>query len=330
MDPAARAELEQALTWLATGSPEQREAGASTLVELAHEPGLDSELRPRLISLLSDTHPPLRAAACAGLLACGPAPDLVELLARALQDAEAPVRREAARSLASLEDPAARPPLKAALADADAQARFEAAVGLAALRDGGGVEILLQAVEDPVRRFAALGALAQLGEPRAREVAERVLGRFFMSDFERTQAAGVLARLGVEAGREHLLGRLKRRRADDRGLAMELCGEHRVLAAIPILREALHDRRDPWRGTAARSLGMLGEDPSGDTLARLAEDSTEEFEVRCDAMEGLMFLGTPGAVAALNRLEREGATDVREAAAEALAWLKEHREHPKA
>ena len=322
MDPQLEAEVQQALDQVASSDVPARRSGASALVDLACEPGAGGTLIAHLVLLLSDRDPELRAAACAGLRACAPRDELAAHVEPLLRDPAAPVRREATRTLASLERASVAPQLRAALQDADAQVGFEAATGLAALRDGSGVEILLAAVDDSVRRFAALGALAQLGEARARPAAEAILSKFFVSDFDRTQAAGVLAKLNVEAGRERLLSRLDRARAEDRGLAMELCGEHRVLAAIPALRRCLHDANDPFRGTAARSLGLLGEDPSGATLDRLASDVHEDFDVRCDAMEGLMFLGTSGALTALRRLAAEGEIPaVRSAAEDALAWL---------
>ena len=201
-------------------------------------------------------------------------------------------------------------------------------MGLAGLGDASGVEELLAAVEDKVRRFFALGALARLGEGRAREPAERVLRkRFFVSEFERAQAAGLLAKLGSDEGRAYLLDRIRRTRADDRGLAMELCGEHKLQEAIPPLREAMADKRELFRGTAARSLGLLGDTESLAAMVATARDAQEDLGIRCDAMEGLMFLRTPEAVAALHALSSGGESDeVREGANDALSWLQAHPE----
>ncbi len=321
----AQSRFEFALSLLAKADEGDREAGAAELVELAHgvEPG--EALRPHFVKLLGDATPNLRAAGCAGLALLAHRPEAAEMLKRALRDLEAPVRREAARSLASWERADLAEVLRSALTDSDAQVAFESALGLSSLHQSSGADVLLKALDNPVRRFAALSALARICEVRAREPAERLLKKFFASDFDRAAAAGLLAKLGVEAGRDYLLERLRKRRADDRGLAMELCGEHGVRASIPLMRQAIGDRRDPFRGAAARSLGLLGEDPSGETLGRLARDATEEIGVRCDAMEGLMFLGTAGAIAQLESLAQSGESEeVREAAREALQWRKEH------
>lgn len=326
--PTERERLDFAVQLLGRALPKERLAGAAELLELAHVHTLAGELRPHVLRLLASDEPQLRAAGARAVAALGPAPDLIALLERSAKDSDPAVRREALRSLGGLEDRAAIPALHAALRDADAQVRFEAAVGLASLGDGAGVEELLAGVEDKHRRFFALGALHRLGEERAREPARRILEkRFFMSEFERAQAAGVLAQLGDEEGKRYLLDRIGRARADDRGLAMELCGELGLSDALPALRRAMAEKRELFRGTAARSLGLLGDRESLEALRVIARDQTEDLGVRCDAMEALMFLRAPEAVATLHELSASGDTpEVREAANDALAWLQQHPE----
>jgi HEAT repeat protein len=326
--PTPRERLEFALKLLAKRDERERHSGAAELVELAHEPEISRELRPKILELLADANPQLRAAAVRALPALGPAPDLVPRLETAAHDSEAVVRREALRSLAGLEDRSALPALAGALGDADGQVQFEAAIGLASLGDASGADVLLAAIDDKVRRFFALGALAQLGEVRAREPAERILHRrIFISEFERAQAAGLLAKLGVEEGRAYLLSRIGKRRAEERGLAMELCGQHQIAEAIPKLRQALAEKGELFRGTAARSLGLLRDPDSGPALIALARDPKEDLDTRCDAMEGLMYLRTPEAVAALHTLSSSGESEaVRSAANDALGWLQRHGE----
>ena len=325
---SAQERLAFALELLAKSDARERVAGASELVELAHAPELASALRPAVQGLLAEADPQLRAAGTRALAALGPSPELVGTLEKCLQDPEAVVRREAARALGGMDDVAARSGLVSALADGDAQVAFEAAVGLAGLGDDRGAEVLLAAVDDKVRRFFALGALARISEPRARAKALGVLHkRLFISDFERAQAAGLLTRLGDEAGRAYLLGRLQKKRADDRGLAMELCGEHKLTEAIPLLRAALADADELFRGTAARSLGLLRDADSEGALAAVARDAATDYEVRCDAMEGLMFLRTPGALEVLHGLSAADSNEIREAANDALDWIQQHPEN---
>jgi len=325
---SVRERLDFALQLLAKRDERDRHAGAAELVELAHESDIAAELRPKLLELLGEANPQLRAAATRALPATGPAPDLLSLLEKSAHDPEAVVRREALRSLGGLEDRQALPLLAAALGDADGQVQFEAAIGLASLGDASGADVLLGAVDDKVRRFFALGALARLGEPRAREPAERILRkRFFISEFERAQAAGVLAKLGLDEGRSYLLSRVRNKRAEDRGLCMELCSEHRLREAIPTLRQAMADKTELFRGTAARSLGILRDLESEPALLALARDAKEDLDSRCDAMEGLMYLRSPDAVAALHGLSSSGdSEEVRSAANDALGWLQQHPE----
>ena len=317
--------LEHALALLSRQKETDRLAGAGELVELARFSEVAETLRPHLTALTIDVHPQLRAAGVAGLSRLGDTQGLRTSFERGARDDDAHVRREAIRALASLEDVAVIPVLARALQDTDAQVRFDAAVGLAGLQDRSGVEELLLALEDKVRRFAALGALSLLSEPRARPGAERILARrLFISDFERTQAAGLLVRLGDGAGRTYLLQRLERRRADDRGLAMELCGQHRIVEATSALRRAFADPAELFRGTAARSLGLLGDVESTAALIALSRDASADLGVRCDAMEGLMFLRTPEALAALHALSADGDPELRSAANDALDWLQRH------
>ncbi|MBS2032773.1 MAG: HEAT repeat domain-containing protein [Deltaproteobacteria bacterium] len=320
--------LEFVFRLLASAQERERLTGATELIELAHEPELATDVRPKVLELLANEEPQLRAAGVRCLAALATGTDLVPLLEKAVRDTEPAVRREAARALAGLEERAAIPALSAGLSDSDAQVQFEAALGLAALNDRSGVQILLAGVDDKVRRFFALGALARLGEERAREPAQRILSkRLFMSDFERTQAAGLLAKLGSDDGKAYLLDRIRRARADDRGLAMEVCGELKLKDAVAPLREAMADKRELFRGTAARSLGLLRDADSTTALVAMARSAEEDFEVRCDAMEGLMFLRTPDALAALHALSSSGESDdVRDAANDALSWLQRHPE----
>lgn len=322
---AAEDRLEHAVGLLARAKESDRLAGARELLELARVEELAVALKPRLVALLDDAHPQMRAAALAGLSQLGRGGELRPTFERGARDDDPHVRREAVRALAGLEERGALPALVRALRDPDAQVRFDAAVGLAGLGDRSGTDELLAALTDKVRRFAALGALSLLAEPRARPEAERLLSRRFgVSDFERCQAAGFLFRLGDGAGRAYLLDRLSRRRADDRGLAMELCGEHRLTEATTALRDALADPRELFRGTAARSLGLLGDVASTPALEALARDPRAELGIRCDAIEGLMFLRTPEALSVLHALSADADMGLRSAANDALDWLQRH------
>ena len=85
-------------------------------------------------------------------------------LTDALQDANAEVRKAAARALGELRDQRAVAPLLKTLADEDAEVRESAAQALGEIRDTTATSALIQAVKDPnpgVRKSAIL-ALANM------------------------------------------------------------------------------------------------------------------------------------------------------------------------
>ncbi|MEW6320417.1 MAG: M56 family metallopeptidase [Acidobacteriota bacterium] len=96
---------------------------------------------------------------------------------RALKDADAQVREQAAIGLALLSDPDVVTPLLDALRDPAGQVREKAAAGLALRRDGRVVPALVEAMRDPdaqVREKAAV-ALGLSGDERARAALEAAL-----------------------------------------------------------------------------------------------------------------------------------------------------------
>jgi HEAT repeat protein len=289
-----RSALEEALGALrAAQRPAERARAAAHLYQLA---GDDAAHRaPGLVlalpSLLSDEQADVRRAGVRLAARLLEEDALAALLSARLSDADVGVRLEAAGQLADLTRSADRDALSRALADPQPQVRFEAARGLAALGDGAGLPALLEALESGALRFRALGALAQLGDARALPAVQRLFARWLLPAFERTQAAGALARLGDPAGARHLLGRLERGWTVDRALALELLGEVKAPGALARLRVALEDPREPCRGAAARGLGRLGEREAQPWLASLLEDTGAPEDVRLDAAEGLCQLG---------------------------------------
>ncbi len=189
---------------------------------------------------------------------CLPDDELPAFLAARLADPYDGVRIEAAGQLADLARPELRPQLAVALQDAAFPVRFEAARGMAAIRHPSGLEVLVAALERDDLRFRALGAIGELEDPAALPALQRLFHRWLLPAFERTQTAGVLARLGDPEGGKHLLERTRPRRwALDRALAIELCGEVKVEGAFERLSEILADAKDDARGAAARGLGRL-------------------------------------------------------------------------
>ncbi len=291
------------LAQLAPAAPPQaRAAAARGLVEAtAAGEAASPELLDALPGLLEDAMPEVRRAAIAlaSLLLQGTA--RMDTLRGCLEDEDAGVRLEATGQLADLQDLGLRGTLAGLLEDPSFEVRFEAARGLAALGHPAGLDTLLAAIERAPLRFRALGALGELGDARALPAVMRLFGKWLLPDFERTQAAGVLARLGEARGAAHLLARTRRRWSVDRALAAELLGEVSAPGALERLREMVLDPEDANRGAAARGLGRLG-DPAGlEPLAALLADAGAPEDFRHDAAEGLCLLRLPEARALVER-----------------------------
>ena len=190
---------------------------------------------PVVARLVADAQADVRSAGLALGALCLPVEEAVELLTRHLSDATARVRCEAAGRLANLVRPESRGALAAALEIETPAVRFEAARGMAALKHPAGIDMLIAALDDSELRFRALAALAELQDARALPHVRAVYGRWLLSAFERTQAAGVLARLGDPEGEKHLLTRAAKKWTANRPMALELLGELHAGAALETL-----------------------------------------------------------------------------------------------
>ena len=117
-----------------------------------------------------------------------------------------------------------------------------------------------------------------------------------MPAFDRTQAAGVLAKLGDAEGARWLLQRAAPKRwnwTQDRALAVELCGEVKAPGALERLHTIILNPKDTCRGAAARGLGRLGDVRALPWLLSLLDEPGVHEDYRLDAAEGLWLLGAP-------------------------------------
>lgn len=290
-----RAERERALLMLEREKdPPLRAEAADLLFQLAAEdPSRAPEFTSVLARLLADGQPQVRRSGLGLATLVLPQAELIDTLTARLSETDVGVRLEAAGRLADLALPEVRGALARVLEDPIPEVRFEAARGMASLKHSAGLEILLEALDNPLLRFRALGALAELRDAKALPAVKRLFGRWLLPAFERTQAAGVLARLGDPEGGEWLLKRTGKRWSTDRALAVELCGEVKAPQALERLRTILADPKDPCRGAAARGLGRLGEPAALPWLLALLEDPSAPEDFRLDAAEGLWLLGLP-------------------------------------
>ncbi|WP_224245057.1 HEAT repeat domain-containing protein [Hyalangium gracile] len=290
-----RAERDRALLALEREKrPQARAEAADLLVQLAaEEPSRASEFSEALVRLLADAQGEVRRSGI-GLATLVLTPEeLPGALTARLSDTDLGVRLEATGRIADLALPELRGALARMLEDPIPEIRFEAARGMAALKHSSGLDILVEALDTDILRFRALGALAELGDARALPAVKRLFGRWLLPAFERTQAAGVLARLGDAEGAEYLLKRTQKKWSADRALAVELCGEVKATGALERLHAILRDPKDPCRGAAARGLGRLGDPKALPWLLALLEDTAAPEDCRLDAADGLWRLGLP-------------------------------------
>jgi HEAT repeat protein len=290
-----RAERDRALLVLEREKrPEARTQAAGLLIDLVEEdPSRAAEFSAVLTRLLADSQGEVRRAGLGLATLVLPPAELPGMLTVRLSDPDIGVRLEATGRIADLALPELRGALAPMLADPVPEIRFEAARGMASLKHSAGLEILVGALDNELLRFRALGALAELGDARALPAVQRLFGKWLLPHFERTQAAGVLAKLGEAKGAEHLLKRTKKKWSVDRALAVELCGEVKAPGALERLRAILEDPEDPCRGAAARGLGWLGDPNALPWLLALMEDTRIHEDFRLDAAEGVWRLGLP-------------------------------------
>lgn len=293
-----RAERDRALLALERErDPAKRTEAAELLYHLAAEDASRApELSDALSRLLADPQVPVRRTAVGMATVVLRADELPGYLAARLADEESLVRVEAAGRLADLTRPDCRGTLAQALEDPVFEVRFEAARGMASLKHPAGLEVLVEALDEDLLRFRALGALAELGDVRALPAVQRLFHRWLLPAFDKTQAAGVLAKLGDSEGAGWLVKRTERRRwnwAQDRALAVELCGEVKADGALERLHAILDDKKDNCRGAAARGLGRLGDPKALPWLLSLLDEPGVPEDYRLDAAEGLWLLGVP-------------------------------------
>lgn len=276
---------------------EDRAEAAELLCELAHDApdGAKEEFGPVVVRLVGDAQPLVKAAGLALASQLLEPAEAAALFTRHLSDPAQRVRAEAAGRLADLARPEDRGALAAALADQHVSVRFEAARGMAAIKHPAGFDVLVAALQDNELRFRALAALAELGDARAIAPVKSIFRRWLLPHFERTQAAGVLIRLGDLEGEKHLLQRAAKKWSEDRPMALELLGEVKAPAAQKTLSEILSRDTDLCRGAAARGLGRLGTEEAFASLEGAL--ATADDDLKVDIAEGLLLLGTEKATA---------------------------------
>lgn len=285
--------------------PADREAAARELVELCRE---DAALRERyllrFVTLLADDNPAVRGWGIVGVVLCDEKLEHLPRVLRLLDDPSPGVRLQAVHALTPLGIDAIRDAFLEKLRDPDRLVRVAAAVALAVAGDAESVPVLLDGLASRRTRFDALIALRDVAgrAPQQREAIEKavrgIYGGLFTNRFDRLAAAVVLAALGDGEAADYVVARARKGRLD-RPIAIEWMGELRIPEGEAVLLAVARDRRDPFRGAALRGLGAYGAREALQLCAEALGDESEDPDVRCDAAEGLLLLGSEAAHEAL-------------------------------
>jgi HEAT repeat protein len=201
-----------------------RQNAAIALGSLAHPDGFAP-----LVHALTDGPADLRFQAATSLAEVDPARAYEPLLA-ALADGDPQVVAAAALSLGAIGNAGAVPRLVAELDHREAATRFDVAYALAELGDPRGREVLAGALSDPERAWDAVTALGRLAGADDAEALGRALISKHTPPEATVLAAGAILRFAPrsahhDAARRVLLAALAARKVHVRGIAVEQLGE---------------------------------------------------------------------------------------------------------
>ncbi|MCK6480462.1 MAG: HEAT repeat domain-containing protein [Planctomycetes bacterium] len=340
---AAPEEREKRLLVLAVGALrdlESEEDLLAALRTLAAHPLLRSALGPdQALALASyaavgDLLSPTGEAALRVLAAAGRTEGLSTLRARL---EAAPDERDRTLLVSLLEATFAAAPLDAVLPSADGasgEAARVAAVRSLGSRDGTDQRVLsavrrATSAERPSARAAGYVALARLRPAEALEIL-----RFAANGEPDAEArVGALEGLGVLGGPEvvALLGRaLASPEAWVRAAAVRGLAASREPEGLSFVLTALTSDGDASvRSEAEKAVQALGGDRAREALRAVAIDRRRDGPTRLRAVEGLGQLGAEGSLADLRALLADPVPEVADAAAFALAWIRDGEAAPR-
>ncbi|MBZ0317428.1 MAG: HEAT repeat domain-containing protein [Anaerolineae bacterium] len=268
-----------------------------------------------LIRALRDANPAVRTGAAEAIAKLGPS--ALEPLISALYDTKRGVPIGAAEAIAKL-GPSALEPLISALGDTNPDVRTGAAMALTGLKDRRSLEPLLTALEDSdwqVRREVAF-ALGVLNDDRAIEG----LTRRLEDSHGEVRNAVVLALWQLRASPpiEGLIAALKDPDVSVTRAMVGALAEIGTGEAISGLVEVLRDADHAIRMDIIAALKQFG---TKSTLPLLGLLSDADQRVRAIAAEALGNVDDPRILAPLMRALNDSASEVRINAAEALGKL---------
>lgn len=284
---------------------------------------------PELVAALADERAPVRAGAANLIWRCGPIPnvrggepppkELVPALAKALSDADAKLRANAAASLANLGATArdALPALRESVRDEDAKVRLWSARAIGWIVPTEAVPILIELLDDPdpAARTAAVEGLGG-ATPEQRDAAIEGLEKALADDAVpvRIAAANSLWVLQDPA----TLGLLAKALTDDeatgvRSAAASAIGALGRADSLGSLTTALAEDPSPVvRAAAAAAMGGFGPELESALPALVRALEHDEATVRGGvglALGRTPELAGPAVPALIAALDREGTGD---------------------
>jgi HEAT repeat protein len=245
-----------------------------------------------LLAALRSERADIRFQAVIAVARLAPA-EAFEHLERAADDPDPEVRANALAALADTAGERAAPVMRSRLDDDEPEVRIEAALALAELGDRAATPVLLEALDDADAAPQAVRALGLLRDPAAVTVLTALCGRMLVAAPIRAAAAAALCALDDPTGARELDRWLGSRRREPRALAIALCGELRLAAAVDRLVAILSDPRHPDRDAAARALGAIGDLGARPALERAAGDPDPDLAADARAALELLQGATP-------------------------------------
>ncbi len=212
------------------------------------------ELEAEALMRAASGEPRERARGARALAAVAAPEVVIQELTRLALDRDVGVRMAAVSALAALPWRGRLDLLARALDDADLGVALVAAQGLTHARDRRAAPVLRELVGQRKLRFEALEALFELNDPDARPLAERTFGALFASPFERGAAALTLARAGDEKARAHLVTRLSNRRAEERPMLLVHALMASPEATLPVVQRIAESTDDYLKESALLAL----------------------------------------------------------------------------
>jgi HEAT repeat protein len=278
-------------------------------------------------------------------------PAVLETLGEAARDRTTAVRGEAVRLLGYVDQEVAIPTILAAIAEGEADVREDAANGLRWLRSSAAGPALMAALDDEVPdvRRAAAHSLGLLGESTAtRKLLAAAEDPDMGVRYDAVQALGMigestvvtplLGKLGLlEKGRSWRLIDALHRIGDDRVIpvlvdafdrlpeaslpwAFYTFGEISDRRALVVVRQYLtREVSGPAWEWAVSAMGRLAEAEPADRRMIDSALTSDQAEVRREAVDALGFIGDYEARERLTEIITDGSAEVRCAAANALA-----------